>query len=72
LAAVHFCAAIPNFLALEFHASEVPFWNDLVDGLPKPIIQDGFISVPEQPGLGVKLNEGVARRYARRGEPFFE
>jgi L-alanine-DL-glutamate epimerase-like enolase superfamily enzyme len=72
LAAVHFCAAIPNFLALEFHASEVPFWNDLVDGLPKPIIQDGFISVPEQPGLGVKLNEKVARRYARRGEPFFE
>jgi L-alanine-DL-glutamate epimerase-like enolase superfamily enzyme len=72
LAAVHFCAAIPNFLALEFHASEVPFWNDLVDGLPKPLIACGFIKVPENPGLGVTLNEEVARRYARRGEPFFE
>jgi L-alanine-DL-glutamate epimerase-like enolase superfamily enzyme len=72
LAAVHFCAAIPNFLALEFHASEVPFWSDLVEGLPKPIIQNGFISVPEKPGLGVTLNEEVARRYARKGEPFFE
>jgi gluconate/galactonate dehydratase len=72
LAAVHFCAAIPNFLALEFHASEVPFWNDLVDGLPKPLIQGGFIEVPENPGLGMTLNEEVARRYARRGEPFFE
>jgi gluconate/galactonate dehydratase len=72
LAAVHFCAAIPNFLALEFHASEVPFWSDLVEGLPEPIIQNGFISVPEKPGLGVKLNEEVARRYAREGEPFFE
>ena len=72
LAAAHFCAAIPNFLALEFHASEVPFWNDLVEGLPKPIIQNGFISVPEKPGLGVKLNEEVARRYARKGEPFFQ
>jgi len=71
LAAAHFCASIPNFLALEFHASDVPFWNDLADGLPKPIIQNGFIHVPEKPGLGVKLNEEVARRYARKDEPFF-
>jgi gluconate/galactonate dehydratase len=72
LAAAHFCASIPNFLALEFHASDVPFWNDLVIGLPHPIIQDGFIHVPDKPGLGIALNEEVARRYARRGEPFFE
>lgn len=72
LASAHFCAAIPNFLALEFHASRVHFWNDLIDGCPKPIIQNGFIQVPEKPGLGVTLNEEVARRYARKGEPFFE
>jgi L-alanine-DL-glutamate epimerase-like enolase superfamily enzyme len=72
LAAVHFCAAIPNFLALEFHASDVPFWNDLVEGLPKPMIQNGYIPVPEKPGLGIILNEDVARKYARKGEPFFE
>jgi L-alanine-DL-glutamate epimerase-like enolase superfamily enzyme len=72
LASAHFCAAIPNFLALEFHASEVPFWNDLVEGLPAPIIQNGFVAIPEKPGLGIKLNEEVARRYARKGEPFFE
>jgi L-alanine-DL-glutamate epimerase-like enolase superfamily enzyme len=72
LASAHFCAAIPNFLALEFHASDVPFWNELIDGLPKPLIQGGFIKMPEKPGLGVTLNEDVARRYARPGEPFFE
>jgi L-alanine-DL-glutamate epimerase-like enolase superfamily enzyme len=72
LATAHLCAAIPNFLALEFHASDVPFWNDLVEGLPMPLIQKGFISVPEKPGLGVTLNEEVARRYARKGERFFE
>ena len=72
LASAHFCAAIPNFLALEFHAADVPFWEDLIQGLPKPIIQDGFIHIPDKPGLGVKLNEEVARRYARKGEPFFE
>ena len=72
LASAHFCAAIPNFLALEFHASEVPFWNDLIEGLPKPLIQGGFITVPDKPGLGVTLNEELARRYARKGEGFFE
>lgn len=72
LAAAHFCAAIPNFLALEFHASDVPFWNNLVEGLSKPVIQNGFISIPEKPGLGVTLNEEIARGYARKGEPFFE
>jgi L-alanine-DL-glutamate epimerase-like enolase superfamily enzyme len=72
LASAHFCAAIPNFLALEFHASEVPFWNDLIDGLPKPLIQGGFITVHDKPGLGVTLNEEIARRYARKGEGFFE
>jgi L-alanine-DL-glutamate epimerase-like enolase superfamily enzyme len=72
LASAHFCAAIPNFLALEFHASDVPFWNDLIEGVSKPLIERGFIEMPEKPGLGVTLNEEVARRYARRGEPFFE
>ena len=72
LAAAHFCTAIPNFLALEFHASDVPFWDDLVDGVPKPIIQNGWIQLSERPGLGVTLNEEIARKYARKGEPFFE
>jgi L-alanine-DL-glutamate epimerase-like enolase superfamily enzyme len=72
LASAHFCAAIPNFLVLEFHASDVPFWDDLVDGTTKPIIQDGSIQLSEKPGLGVTLNEEVARKYARKSEPFFE
>ena len=72
IASAHACAAIPNFLVLEYHASDVPFWNDLVEGWTNPIIQDGFINMSEKPGLGVKLNEDVARRYARKGEPFFE
>ena len=72
LTSVHFAAATPNFLVLEFHASDVPFWDDLVDGIPKPIIQHGSIQLPDKPGLGVQLNEAVARKYARTSEPFFE
>jgi gluconate/galactonate dehydratase len=72
MAAVHFCAATPNFLALEYHAGDVPFWDDLAEGATKPLIQKGYIAVPEGPGLGITLNEEVARKYARKGEPFFE
>lgn len=72
MASVHFCAAMPNFLALEYHASDVPFWDDLAEGVTKPLIQQGYIAVPERPGLGITLNEEVARKYARKGEPFFE
>ncbi len=72
LASAHFCMAIPNFLVLEFHASDVPFWDDLVEGIPKPIIRNGAIQLTEKPGLGVTLNEEIARKYARKGEPFFE
>ncbi|QGN34593.1 mandelate racemase/muconate lactonizing enzyme family protein [Microlunatus sp. Gsoil 973] len=52
MASVHLAAATHNFLALEHHAADVPFWNDLVTGLPNPIIADGYIQVPEAPGLG--------------------
>jgi L-alanine-DL-glutamate epimerase-like enolase superfamily enzyme len=50
----------------------VPFWNDLVDGLERPLIQNGFVHLPEKPGLGMQLNEEVARKYARKGESFFQ
>lgn len=72
IASVHFCAATPNFLALEFHANDVPFWEELLMGIDPPLIRDGYIAVPEGPGFGVTLNEDVARSYARPGEPFFE
>ncbi|MBA2691010.1 MAG: mandelate racemase/muconate lactonizing enzyme family protein [Rubrobacter sp.] len=71
IASAHVCAAIPNFLALEWHGMSVPFWEDMVVGFDGPIIKDGYIKVPEAPGLGVDLNEEVAREYARPGEPFF-
>jgi len=65
-------AAIPNFLALKCHGMSVPFWNDVVTGFDGPVIEDGYVKVPEAPGLGIELNEEVAREYARPGEPFFE
>lgn len=69
LASVHCAAATENFIALEHHFTDVPFWDDFVDGLPKPIIQDGYIAVPEGPGLGFTLNEEVVREHLLPDEP---
>jgi L-alanine-DL-glutamate epimerase-like enolase superfamily enzyme len=63
MASVHCAAATENFIALEHHFSDLPFWNDFIDGVPKPIIQDGYIPVPEAPGLGFTLNEEAVRAH---------
>ena len=58
MAAVHVAAAMHNVLAMELHSVDVPWWQDLVEGLPRPLVQDGFITVPDGPGLGITgLNE---------------
>lgn len=60
MAAVHVAAAMHNVLAMELHSVDVPWWQDLVEGLPKPLVKDGFIQVPDGPGLGITgLNEDL-------------
>ena len=71
MANVHCAAATENFLVLENHSVDVPWWNDLVEGVEKPIIQHGYISVAEKPGLGITLNDEVVKQHLR--EPgYFE
>ena len=48
-----------DMLAMENHAVDIPWWDDLVTGPAKPIVNRGFITVPDTPGLGVELNEAV-------------
>ena len=56
MANVHCAAAIPSFVALEHHGLDLPFWMDLVTGLPDNYMQDGYVTVLDKPGLGVDLN----------------
>jgi len=72
MAGVHLSAAVPNFVALEWHAADVPFFDALVRGFDGPLIENGSIRVPDSPGLGVELDEDVAWRYRKPGERFFE
>lgn len=63
MANVHCAAATENFLALENHSVDVPWWSDLVDGIEKPIVNKGFITVPDKPGLGITLNEAAVKQH---------
>jgi L-alanine-DL-glutamate epimerase-like enolase superfamily enzyme len=71
-ASVHCAAATENFLACENHSLDVPWWQDLVEGVDKPIINRGFIAVPDKPGLGITLNEDAVRAHLAPGSGFFE
>jgi len=57
---VHFAAATPNFLVLEYHPDDESPRKDL---LKEPLmVKDGYIPVPTKPGWGVELNEDALRR----------
>lgn len=56
---IHFAATIPNFLILESIEEWGGFHSEI---LKNPItIENGFVVVPMEPGLGIELNEEVAR-----------
>jgi len=71
LASAHVCASIPNFLALEWHAASVPFFDELVT-LDRAVIDGGYVVLPDGPGIGAEPDLDACRRYARPGEPFFQ
>lgn len=71
MANVHCAAATENFLVLENHSTDVPWWDDLVEGIEKPIVNQGYIKVPDAPGLGVTLNEEVVRAHLAENSGYF-
>ena len=70
VAACHVCAAVENFQVLEFHHLDNELWNGLT--VEQNLIIDGHITIPERPGLGVTLNENVAREACKEDLGFFE
>ena len=62
VAHAHVAASVPNFGVLEFHGHDVPIWRKLVR--KENVIQSGFISMTDEPGLGIELDEKVAAEYA--------
>jgi len=69
VASAHVGAAIPNFLALEYHSYEIPWWEDLVE---ESILKNGSVRVPESPGLGVTLDLDSVEERMIEGETLFD
>ena len=59
VASFHLDAATPNFLIQEYHAEFYePHYFEVFDGLPRQ--KDGYVDLPQGPGLGLTFNEDVA------------
>ena len=64
MAAIQCAAAVQNVLAVEYHSSDIEWWNDLAIGIDNPLIKDGFARVSDKPGLGIdSLNEELISQH---------
>jgi L-alanine-DL-glutamate epimerase-like enolase superfamily enzyme len=75
MANVHCAAATQNFLALEHHSVDLPWWENLVkttDG--RKLITKGFANLPlSAPGLGIELNDEVVKQHLHASDKsYFE
>jgi galactonate dehydratase len=71
MAAAHVCAAVPNFLVVEWHwIDSLPLWKNWVK--EGEIIDKGFITIPERAGIGVEMNDDAAKKAQVAGTPWFE
>lgn len=70
MANVHTAAATENFVVLEHHGVDVPWWGDIVK---EKVVDRGWGLVSERPGLGVTLNDEVIKQHLDPSDPgFFE
>ena len=73
-AMVQVCATLPdNYIAFEYPIANPAWWSELVQGLPNPIVKEGFIEVWDKPGLGITLNAEAARPHlSEEDKDFFD
>ena len=61
---VQVAAALPqNYIAFEYPLGQPDWWYDIIEGLPNPIVEHGFINVWDRPGLGVTFNIQAAKSH---------
>jgi galactonate dehydratase len=65
-ATVHACACMPNFIITEYFLPFEELGQRLCPNALKPV--DGYIALPEGPGLGLSVDEEAVR--AAKGKQF--
>ena len=58
---MQFCSLVPNLHLAEIDVDDVPWREELFTNLP--IIEDGYLSIPTEPGWGTDLNEKALIKY---------
>ena len=48
------------------HSVDQPDWGDIVEGVEKPVVNSGYIKVPNGPGLGFTINEEALKKQISR------
>ena len=74
MANAHCAMAIENFVALEMHSVDNPWWSELVTmvGQGNDIIKNGYVEINDAPGLGIELNEeAIEEHLAKASERRF-
>ncbi|MEM0948111.1 MAG: mandelate racemase/muconate lactonizing enzyme family protein [Pseudomonadota bacterium] len=61
---IHLAAAIPNLLIAE--TIDTPFHRNLIRNAI--FVEDGFVPVPDKPGLGIEVDEALARAHPYEGQ----
>jgi gluconate/galactonate dehydratase len=69
VAGAHVAAAVPNYLAMEWHGRDDDHWAEFVE---EDVIADGAVPVPEEPGLGVTLDLGAVETHMADGETLID
>ena len=59
---LHFAAAIPNGLVLEWDQNPNAIRDELLQE-PLRLESDGTVRLPERPGLGIELDRAAVERY---------
>ena len=71
MASCHVCASVPNFMIIEFHWTRRDYWTTIIRE-KEDIIRDGYITLTGRPGIGVELDEEMARQHQYPGTAWFE
>lgn len=60
---MHLLSGVPNGRYAEcFHPDVDPMWHRLI--VDRPCIEDGLLHLPDEPGLGIELDEGFIEEFA--------
>jgi L-alanine-DL-glutamate epimerase-like enolase superfamily enzyme len=61
---IQVAAALPdNFIAFEYPVARPDWWYEIVEGLPNPIVRDGFVEVGDGPGMGLDFKVKAAQEH---------